>query len=101
MSFSRGTREFEVTEERLGCYRHEEHIDNPWGMPQPVLPSESCMSHSLDISGYPDDEGSDPRELSGYSGLRGPVRKIEVEVDPRTGMKSEYSLPCCFTNLQS
>lgn len=31
MSFSRGTREFEVTEERLGCYRHEEHIDNPWG----------------------------------------------------------------------
>jgi hypothetical protein len=28
-TFSRATREFEVTQERLGCYRHEEHIDSP------------------------------------------------------------------------
>ena len=24
-----GTKEFEVTMDRLGCYRPEEHIDNP------------------------------------------------------------------------
>ena len=29
ISFGYATREFEVTEERLGCYRPEEHIDNP------------------------------------------------------------------------
>lgn len=28
-SFGYATREFEVTEDRLGCYRAEEHIDNP------------------------------------------------------------------------
>jgi Heterokaryon incompatibility protein Het-C len=31
MSFGLGTREFEVTRDRLGCYRPEEHIDNPKG----------------------------------------------------------------------
>ena len=29
MTFGLATGEFEVTEERLGCYRPEEHIDNP------------------------------------------------------------------------
>lgn len=29
LSFGYGTKEFEVTHERLGCYRPEEHIDNP------------------------------------------------------------------------
>lgn len=29
MTFGYATGEFEVTEERLGCYRPEEHIDNP------------------------------------------------------------------------
>ena len=29
MSFGYGTKEFEVTSDRLGCYRPEEHIDNP------------------------------------------------------------------------
>lgn len=29
LSFGYGTKEFEVTTERLGCYRPEEHIDNP------------------------------------------------------------------------
>jgi hypothetical protein len=32
MTFGYGTREFEVTNERLGCYRPEEHIDNPKGI---------------------------------------------------------------------
>jgi hypothetical protein len=29
MSFGYATREFEVTADRLGVYRPEEHIDNP------------------------------------------------------------------------
>jgi len=29
MTFGYATGEFEVTEARLGCYRPEEHIDNP------------------------------------------------------------------------
>lgn len=29
MSFGFATKEFEVTTDRLGCYRPEEHIDNP------------------------------------------------------------------------
>jgi hypothetical protein len=29
LSFGYGTKEFEVTRDRLGCYRPEEHIDNP------------------------------------------------------------------------
>lgn len=29
LSFGYGTKEFEVTTDRLGCYRPEEHIDNP------------------------------------------------------------------------
>ncbi|ROT43311.1 Het-C-domain-containing protein [Sodiomyces alkalinus F11] len=56
------TEEFEVTEERLGVYRPEEHTDNPLG--------------------YPDDgQTYDPR-------LRPPVREAEIEIDSRTGMKN-------------
>ncbi|KAL2759460.1 hypothetical protein ACRALDRAFT_1039377 [Sodiomyces alcalophilus JCM 7366] len=56
------TEEFEVTEERLGVYRAEEHTDNPLG--------------------YPDDaQNYDPR-------LRPPVRPVETEIDSRTGMKN-------------
>ena len=40
MSFGYATAEFEVTEERLGCYRPEEHIDNPKGM----LIRQGCFS---------------------------------------------------------
>jgi len=29
MTFGYGTKEFEVTSARLGCYRPEDHIDNP------------------------------------------------------------------------
>lgn len=58
------TEEFEVTEERLGVYRPEEHIDNP--------------------RGYADDK--DAREFDPR--LRGPVNPRELEVDPRTGMKN-------------
>jgi hypothetical protein len=58
------TEEFEVTEERLGVYRPEEHIDNPLG--------------------YAD--GEDARKYD--KRLRGPVDPRELEIDPRTGMKN-------------
>ncbi|GAA6015071.1 hypothetical protein JCM11491_001649 [Sporobolomyces phaffii] len=61
------TGEFEVTEERLGVYRCEEHIDNP--------------------KGYAADQpGEDARQVDPR--LRGPVDPRELEVDPRTGMKN-------------
>ncbi|KAK4662545.1 Glycine-rich signal peptide [Podospora pseudopauciseta] len=58
------TEEFEVTEERLGCYRPEEHIDNP--------------------KDYADNQ--DARKYD--TRLRGPVDPRELEIDPRTGMKN-------------
>ncbi|KAI0885037.1 heterokaryon incompatibility Het-C [Annulohypoxylon maeteangense] len=61
------TEEFEVTEERLGVYRPEEHIDNPLG--------------------YAD--GDDARTFD--KRLRGPVSPIETEIDTRTGMKNYIS----------
>lgn len=64
MAFGYATEEFEVTPERLGVYRPEEHIDNPLG-----------------YGGGEDASKLDPR-------LRGPVRPVETEIDPRTGMKN-------------
>ncbi|KAK7413140.1 hypothetical protein QQX98_007966 [Neonectria punicea] len=64
MAFGYATEEFEVTEERLGVYRPEEHIDNPLG--------------------YGD--GVDARTFD--SRLRGPVERVETEIDPKTGMKN-------------
>ncbi|EEP75528.1 conserved hypothetical protein [Uncinocarpus reesii 1704] len=64
MSFGYATGEFEVTAERLGVYRPEEHIDNP-----------------KDYADNKDARQYDQR-------LRGPVRQIELEVDPETGMKN-------------
>ncbi|KAJ5605079.1 Heterokaryon incompatibility Het-C [Penicillium lagena] len=61
MSFGFGTREFEVTTERLGCYQPTEHIDNPFGYA----------------------EGEDARCYD--CRLRGPVDgERELAVDPRT-----------------
>ncbi|KAH9216984.1 heterokaryon incompatibility protein Het-C-domain-containing protein [Leptodontidium sp. 2 PMI_412] len=64
LSFGYATEEFEVTEERLGVYRPEEHIDNP--------------------KDYADNK--DAREYD--QRLRGPVQPMELEVDPSTGMKN-------------
>jgi hypothetical protein len=64
MSFGYATGEFEVTSERLGVYRPEEHIDNP--------------------KDYADNE--DARKYDGR--LRGPVTREELAVDPETGMKN-------------
>ncbi|RGP73557.1 heterokaryon incompatibility het-c [Fusarium sporotrichioides] len=64
MAHGYATGEFEVTADRLGVYRPEEHIDNPLG--------------------YGD--GLDARTFD--KRLRGPVEPIETEIDPRTGMKN-------------
>lgn len=62
MEFGFATDEFDVTRERLGCYTHVEHIDNP--------------------RGYPDNAKEiDPR-------LRGPVKPEELAIDPDSGMKN-------------
>jgi hypothetical protein len=65
MTFGYGTREFEVTTDRLGCYRPEDHIDNP-----------KDYADNLDATQY------DTR-------LRGPVdERVELAVDPQTGLKN-------------
>ncbi|KAK1824065.1 hypothetical protein LTR12_001598 [Friedmanniomyces endolithicus] len=64
MSFGYATAEFEVTSERLGVYRPEEHIDNP-----------KDYADNVDARQY------DPR-------LRGPVMPVELAIDPNTGMKN-------------
>ncbi|CAA7264296.1 unnamed protein product [Cyclocybe aegerita] len=64
MAHGYATHEFEVTEERLGVYLPTEHIDNP--------------------KGYGD--GEDARTY--HPKLRGPVDPIELEIDPRSGMKN-------------
>ncbi|CAD0105996.1 unnamed protein product [Aureobasidium uvarum] len=65
LTFGYGTGEFEVTTERLGCYRPEEHIDNPQGYA----------------------EGEDARQYDRR--LRGPVDEDrELGIDERTGLKN-------------
>ncbi|ETN45187.1 uncharacterized protein HMPREF1541_10064 [Cyphellophora europaea CBS 101466] len=64
LGFGYATAEFEVTRERLGVYRPEEHIDNP--------------------KDYNDNE--DARKFD--ERLRAPVRDIELGIDMSTGMKN-------------
>lgn len=64
MSFGYATVEFEVTPDRLGVYRPEEHIDNP-----------KDYADNVDARQY------DQR-------LRGPVMPVELAIDPNTGMKN-------------
>jgi hypothetical protein len=60
--------DLKVTSERLGCYRPEDHIDNP--------------------KGY--GEGEDARNYDRR--LRGPIdEEVELAIDPRTGMKNYIS----------
>ncbi|KAK2612281.1 hypothetical protein QQS21_001707 [Conoideocrella luteorostrata] len=62
LEFGFATDEFEVTRERLGCYTHVEHIDNPRGYDK----------NAKDVD----------------SRLRGPVDPKELEFDPKSGMKN-------------
>ncbi|ATY62336.1 Heterokaryon incompatibility Het-C family [Cordyceps militaris] len=64
MTFGYGSGEFEVTADRVGCYRPEDHIDNP--------------------KDYADNV--DAREY--YDRLRGPIDvNAELSIDQRNGMK--------------
>lgn len=65
VTFGYGSREFEVTAERLGCYRPEDHIDNP-----------KNYADNVDARQY-------------HAALRGPVdESVELAIDPETGMKN-------------
>lgn len=65
LTFGYGSQEFEVTAERLGCYRPEDHIDNP--------------------KNYADND--DARQYDRR--LRGPVNEeVELGIDEETGMKN-------------
>lgn len=65
ITFGYGSKEFEVTADRLGCYRPEDHIDNP--------------------KDYAENE--DARQY--HRALRGPVNEeVELAIDPETGMKN-------------
>ncbi|TQN69713.1 hypothetical protein CSHISOI_05825 [Colletotrichum shisoi] len=65
LTFGYGSKEFEVTADRLGCYRPEDHIDNP--------------------KNYADNE--DARQYD--SRLRAPVdENVELGIDRETGMKN-------------
>ncbi len=69
LSFGYATAEFEVTSDRLGVYRPEEHIDNP-----------------KDYNDNQDARVYDKR-------LRGPIQPIELEIDSNTGMKNYIAHP--------
>jgi hypothetical protein len=65
LTFGYGSREFEVTAERLGTYRPEDHIDNP--------------------KNYADNQ--DARRYDRR--LRGPVdERVELAIDEQSGMKN-------------
>ncbi|KAH6650075.1 heterokaryon incompatibility protein Het-C-domain-containing protein [Chaetomium tenue] len=65
VTFGYGSGEFEVTADRLGCYRPEDHIDNP-----------KNYADNVDATDY------DPR-------LRGLVdESVELAIDEETGMKN-------------
>ncbi|KAI1771141.1 Het-C-domain-containing protein [Hypoxylon cercidicola] len=65
LSFGYGSAEFEVTADRLGCYRPEDHIDNP--------------------KNYAENE--DARQYDRR--LRGPVdERVELAIDEETGLKN-------------
>jgi hypothetical protein len=65
LTFGYGSGEFEVTAERLGCYRPEDHIDNP--------------------KDYADNEDA----TQYHAALRSPVdESVELAIDEETGMKN-------------
>ena len=67
LTFGYATEEFEVTADRLGVYKPEEHIDNP-----------KDYADNMDARQYD-------------SRLRPPIQPIELAIDPQTGMKNYIS----------
>ena len=79
VQFGYATREFEVTDERLGFYRPEEHVDNPRGYDNGAA------------AGNPEVQASAGEGGAGFQiseGLRSAVQPIELAIDPETGMKN-------------
>lgn len=79
LTFGYGSGEFEVTAARLGCYRPEDHIDNP-----------KDYAENVDARQY------DRR-------LRGPVdERVELAIDPQSGMKNYIAneRAGCMTSAQ-
>ena len=79
VQFGYTTREFEVTDQRLGLYRPEEHVDNPRGYNSGshVAPSSPQAIAAEDVSGYQISEALHPA-----------VQPTELAIDIRTGMKN-------------
>lgn len=71
LTFGYGSGEFEVTADRLGCYRPEDHIDKP-------------KNYADNPKNYADNQ--DARQYDRR--LRGPIDEAaELAIDPETGMK--------------
>ena len=79
VQFGYATREFEVTNERLGLYRPEEHVDNPKGYDS----GTAAGSLTSSIVG-----GENVANHQTPMGLRPPVHPPELYIDPSTGMKN-------------
>jgi hypothetical protein len=105
MSFGYATGEFEVTSDRLGVYRPEEHIGMLHGamlititdsgrQPRKMICEEYLATPKLTSmqKDYADNEDArkhDPR-------LRGPVTDAELAIDPETGKCLPSSQPWRF-----
>ncbi|CAL5873358.1 uncharacterized protein PFLUO_LOCUS7629 [Penicillium psychrofluorescens] len=84
LTFGYATAEFEVTSDRLGVYRPEEHIEYA-SLPFPQ--SRVCVSINASRSNPKDyADNQDARQFD--KRLRPPVRPVELEIDPDTGMKN-------------
>ena len=77
VQFGYATGEFEVTDERLGFYRPEEHVDNPRGYDGSSAGQAPATSQG----------GKDVLQALS-EGLRPPVHPAELAIDAKTGMKS-------------
>jgi len=76
------TKEFEVTMDRLGCYRPEEHIDNPKDV---RLTTELSMTERYILTYLQYADNLDARQYDRR--LRGPVdERRELAINPQTGM---------------
>ena len=93
LTFGFATGEFEVTSDRLGTYRPEEHIEyvthgsGLYCFKKEKKKKEKNLTQYSNPKDYADNQ--DARQYD--SRLRGPVRQVELDIDPETGMKNYIS----------
>lgn len=87
LQFGYATREFEVTNERLGLYRPEEHIDNPKGYDGTKL----AATGTSDGAARPEIGKADADGYRISEGLRPAVHPAELAIDSKTAMKNYIS----------